>query len=687
MADIDDILANLLSGESNKQSKTPQKVESIVVNILQRLITGGLGAFCLILITIICAFVIRRELVKYRTYTTTMEIMLQNEKDSGKNGNVSSQIIGGITGWNTVTNKFDEIKIMSSRSVVLRMLRETHILDSAYVQQALSLGHPLSHADSVSLVDEKVNEFRKAVGISYEETTSKGSSSIIKLTIHGYQGKSKLILNGMVHAYNGHSKEFSDQCYAHTLNFLGYCIDSVRNEINKLDLYEENFSEENFIVNLNLQSSVYLDIDKNNETEVRELQLQQQLIRIIRDYMVDMGQDYKIVPANTGINDDQINKVVLQFNELVMRRSNYMTSMGEDAMRVQTINNQIEDQRQAIIVSISKLSEALDIRLAKFEQNLQESNDRLMTMPRKQLIMSYLAREREIIAPLYSQLQKKRTETLIAQAGEQDQCRVVSSPYVSESLLFAKGKSFYLMSVALALGLAFLFLWKIKLPEPNLQLENILSKSSLPVWGVIPQAPREVFEDDEWRRPGRKGSDRANNFDAALRSLLTHIEMSGAKTIVITSGYRKDGKTFLTHQLANLLIDKGISFEVLDWRSESNLREIINERREPSSSEDAVSYTLIDAGSYHENPELPILSREADTTLYCLRAEYSDLDSLDFSNYAVEQNLIFKGAMVVVQADINQRYAVNYGSFDYEVPSGLGVVFSMIKNNNRKKNT
>ena len=243
------------------------------------------------------------------------------------------------------------------------------------------------------------------------------------------------------------------------------------------------------------------------------------------------------------------------------------------------------------------------------------------------------------------------------------------------------------MSVALALGLAFLFLWKIKLPEPNLQLENILSKSSLPVWGVIPQAPREVFEDDEWRRPGRKGSDRANNFDAALRSLLTHIEMSGAKTVVITSGYRKDGKTFLTHQLANLLIDKGISFEVLDWRSESNLREIINERKEPSSSEDAVSYTLIDAGSYHENPELPILSREADTTLYCLRAEYSDLDSLDFSSYAVEQNLIFKGAMVVVQADINQRYAVNYGSFDYEVPSGLGVVFSMIKNNNRKKNT
>lgn len=684
MAEIDEILENLLSGEKQKKDKTPQKIEDIIIHILYRLIVGGLGAICLILITLVCAYLIRQQLVKYRTYTTTMEILLMNEKDGGKNSNVASEIIGGITGWNTINNKFDEIKIMSSRPVVARMLKDTHMIDSAYVYQARIKGSPLSQIDSIALLDSKVNSFRKAIQISYEETTSKGSSSIIKLKINGYQGRSKLILNGMVKAYNDHTRDYRNQCYAKTVDFLTYCIDSIRNEINKLDIYEENFSEDNFIVNLNLQNNVYLQTDKENEREIANLQLQRQLLRIIRNYMVEMGQDFKIVPANTGIDDEQINKIVLQFNDLVMRRSNYMTSMGEDAMRVQTINNQIEDQRQAIIVSISKLSEALDIRLSKYEQNLQESNERLMEMPRKQLIMAYIERERNIIVPLYNLLQQKKTETLIAKAGEQDQARIISLPYISESLLFSKSKLFYMIAFAVAFSLAFLYLWKLHLPDLGLQVGDILAKSELPIWGVIPTAPKEVILDDEWRKPDRKGDDSLLIFDSSLRSLLTRVEMKGAQAIVLTSGYKRDGKTFLTHQLANLFIDKQIPFEVIDWKSEPNVKQLILDYKQRCRQEEEKSYLLVDAGSYHENPDLPILSREADATIYCLRAEHSNLESLNFSNYLVEQKLIFNGAVVVAQAEIEQQQAVNFGSFDYKVPSGIGVVLAMFNKKDRK---
>lgn len=684
MAEIDEILGNLLSGEKQKKDKTPQKIEDIIIHILYRLIIGGLGAICLILITLVCAYLVRQQLVKYRTYSTTMEILLMNEKDGGKNSNVASEIIGGITGWNTTNNKFDEIKIMSSRPVIARMLKETHLIDSVYVSQARIKGSPLSKNDSITLLYSNIDSFRKSISFSYEETTSKGSSSIISLKINGYQGRSKLILNGMVKAYNDYTRDYRNQCYAKTIDFLSYCIDSIRNEINLLDIYEEEFSEDNYIVNLSLQNNFYLETDKENEKEVANLQLQRQLLRIIRNYMVDMGQDFKIVPANTGIDDDQINKIVLQFNDLVMRRSNYMTSMGEDAMRVQTINNQIEDQRQAIIVSISKLSEALDIRLSKYEQNLQESNNRLMEMPRKQLIMANIDRERSIIVPLYNLLQQKKTETLIAKAGEQDQARVISQPYITESLLFTKGKLFYMIAIAVALGLSFLYLWKLQLPDLGLQVGDILSRSQLPIWGVIPTAPKEVTLDDEWRKPDRKGNDSLVNFDSSLRSLLTRVEMKGAKTIVITSGYKHDGKTFLTHQLANLFIDRQIPFEVLDWKSESNTKQLMLDYKQRRSLEEDDSYLLVDAGSYHENPDLPILSREADVTLYCLRAEHSNRGSLDFSNYLVEKKLIFNGAVVVAQAEIEQQQPVNFGSFDYKVPSGFGVFLALYnKKNNR----
>ena len=53
--------------------------------------------------------------------------------------------------------------------------------------------------------------------------------------------------------------------------------------------------------------------------------------------------------------------------------------------------------------------------------------------------------------------------------------------------------------------------------------------------------------------------------------------------------------------------------------------------------------------------------------------------SLDFCNYAVEENLISNGAVVICQAPVNKDYEVSFGSFDYEVPSGIGVIKNILR--------
>lgn len=662
--EIDDILVSLF--ENSNEQKQPQSSNSFVVNVFRRLYRGGFGALLLFILTLLSAYVIRQYLGHFRTYTTSMEVMLMKEKDGGRNSNITSEIIGGITGWHTTTNKYDELHIMLSRPVLYRMLRKTNQLDSALFYQFKELDRHPTHNDTLSLVDKMTREFNKAVTISYNEgsPTNKATTSILTLSIKGYQGRSKKILNGIVEAYNENTRAYNNMCYANTMRFLDYCIDSVRHEINRLDDYEANFSENNFVVNLSQQSSVYLSMDRTNEDEVRNMQLQQQLIQIIRQYMVDMGDDYRVVPANTGIDDDQINKIVLQFNDLVMRRSNFMTSMGQDAMRVQTITNQIEDQRQAIIVSIDKLSQALDIRLGQAAQNLIESNERLLSMPRKQLVMAYITRERSIITPLYTSLQQKRTETLIAQATEQDQARVITPPYVTEASLFTSSKNFYLLAIVFGLVLSFIYLYKLELPEQNLSVEDVLGKCVIPVWGVLPNDGEDV--DSETKR---------DRYNTALHALLTRIKMSGSHLLLISSGYNKEGKTHFTKHFADLLSDHKESFEVFDWHNTSELLDIISARKNNNSG----VYTLIDAGSYHENPDLPLLSREADATIFCVRAEHSRMASLDFVNYAVKEKLLFNGAVVITEALTDCQNAVNFGSFDYIVPSGFAAIKSSIR--------
>lgn len=662
-SELDDMLVSLLEGTS-KEPKTPQSSSSFVVNVFRRLYKGGIGALLLVLLTLFAAFLIQRYLGHFRTYTTSMEIMLMKEKDGGRNSNITTEIVGRITGWHTTTNKYDELHIMLSRPVLYRMLQRTHQLDSALFHQFKTFDHRPTHADTLALVDQLTRQFNRAIEISYTDGgPTKATTSILTLSIKGYQGRSKKILNGIVDAYNANTRAYNNMCYANTLRFLDYCIDSVRQEINRLDNYEVNFSEKNFVVNLGQQSSVYLNVDRDYENEVRNMQLQQRLLQIIRSYMIDMGEDYRVVPANTGIDDDQINKIVLQFNDLVMRRSNFMTSMGQDAMRVQTITNQIEDQRHAIIISIDKLSQALDIRLSQAINNLKSSNDRLLKMPRKQLVKDYILRERAIITPLYTTLQQKRTETLIAQATEQDQARVITPPYVTEAAIFASAKNIYLLALLLGLALGFYYLYKLELPEQNLSVEDVLAKCVVPVWGILPNDGENDSSQQELR------------YQTALHALLTRIEMSGSHLLLITSGYEGEGKSHFCEHLAQLLKQQNKPFEVFKWEETPELLDVIKER----SGRQTEIYTLIDAGSFHENPDMPLLSREAENTIYCIRAEHSRMASLDFVNYAVKEKLLFNGAVVVTEAIVDSKNAVNFGSFDYIVPSGFAAIKSSIR--------
>lgn len=661
--ELDDLLVSMLK-ETDQEQKQPQTSGSFIVNVCRRIYRGGIGALLLVLLTLIASLLIHRYLSHFHSYTTSMEVMLMKEKDGGRNSNITSEIVGGITGWHTTTNKYDELHIMLSRPVVYRMLKTSHQLDSALWLQFKEMEHRPTHADTVALVDQLTREFNKAIEISYSEGDNfKGTTSILTLSIKGYHGQSKKILNGIVDAYNANTRAYNQMCYDNTLRFLDYCIDSVRQEINRLDNYEVNFSESNFVVNLSQQSNVYLDIDKNHEKDVRNMQLQKQLIQIIRQYMIDMGNDYRVVPANTGIDDDQINKIVLQFNDLVMRRSNFMTSMGQDAMRVQTINNQIEDQRQAIIISIDKLSQSLDIRLVQAAQNLKESNERLLKMPRKQLVKDYIERERSIITPLYTLLQQKRTETLIAMATEQDQARVITPPYVTESSLFPNSKIFYLLALILGICLGLYYLYKLELPEQNLSVEDVLAKCAVPVWGILPNDGNNDSEQQAIR------------YSTAIHALLTRIEMSGTHLLLITSGYDGEGKSHFTEHLAQILEEQQKPYEIFRWNDNLELGEIIKERKARTTD----IYTLIDAGSYHENPDIPLLSREAENTIYCIRAEHSRMASLDFVNYAVKEKLLFNGAVVVTEAIVDSKNAVNFGSFDYIVPSGFAAIKSSIR--------
>ncbi len=650
-------IENLLAELNEKRKKRSLAQNNILINIFRRIKKGWFRVLIILFSCVALAWLLYIPLKKVHFTTTKMGVMFNKEREANSKGNVSNEIVSRITGWTTTTNKYDEMAILTSHSVVGGMLRQTGKLDSAYIQHIKERGHQLSQDDSVKFVNEYVENFLKRVEVTYTQTKTNIKTSLITLSMSGSTEECAPLLIGLVNSYNQYTRAYNNQLYDNTLHFLDKCIDNLRSELDHIDEQDRIFREGNLIVDFSQQSDEYLNMDREMEDQLRNINLQIQLLNIIRNYMVDMGVDYKVVPANTGIDDNQINRIVIQFNDLVMRRSNFLTSMGEDAMRVKTITNQIEDQRQALIISIDKLTQSFNIRKAKFEQDLIESNARLEKMPKKRITLDQIDRERKIKTPLYQLLQEKYTETLIAKSAEQDQARIVTYPYTEETKLFDSPKNLYLIGFLLGILLSILYLWRMKLPARQLTLEEALQECELPCWSVMPKVYNKQL------------------YHNALEALLARIRISKAKIIAITCSYKEEEQGILAEQLDNLLDIQGENHQLLKWSSDDP--ELLS--KYIKNYDKTRGYLLIDCGSYHSNPEMPLISNYVDITIWNVVMNISKLKSIEFINYAINEGIVKNGALVLTDARIDKNNNVNFGTFDYSAPTGLAALTASIQ--------
>ncbi len=645
-------IENLIEELNNKRKNRSFVQSNILVSIFRRIRKGWWRALAIIIICLSLAWLLYIPLKRVHFTETKMGVMFNKEREANSKGNVSNEIVSRITGWTTTTNKYDEMAILTSHSVVGSMLWQTGKLDTVYKHHIQEIGHRLSHNDSIKFINAYVEGFLKKVEVTYVQTRLNIKTSLITLSMKGDTEECGPLLIGLVKSYNQYTRAYNYQLYDNTLRFLGHCIDSLKNELDKLDEYDRLFREENLIVNFDQQTNEYLNIDREMEDDLRNMNLQIQLLSIIRNYMIDMGKDYKVVPANTGIDDSQINRIVIQFNDLVMRRSNFLTSMGEDAMRVKTITNQIEDQRQALIISIDKLTQSFNIRKAKYEKDLEESDDRLQKMPHKRITLDQIERERDIKTPLYKLLQEKYTETLIAKSAEQDQARIVTYPYMEETKLFDSPKNLYLLGLLLGIILSVFYLWQIKLPPRKMTLEEALRECELPCWGVLPKMEKEEL------------------YHNALEALVSRIRMSDAKTIAVTCSYSKEEQGMLSEELAKMLEQQGEECKYIKWSHDS--QQLFS--KQIALYDKPQGYLVIDASSYHTNPEMPLISKQVDVTLWNIVMDVSELQSVDFINYAIEEEIVKKGALVLTESRIDKANNVSFGTFDYKEPTGIAAL-------------
>ncbi|MCR5820079.1 MAG: hypothetical protein K6F94_03915, partial [Bacteroidaceae bacterium] len=162
-------LESLIEEINAKRNQRPLSQNIFLINILRRIKKGWWTVVLIILTCLFLAWLLYIPLSKVHFTKTKMGVMFNKEREANSQGNVSYEIVSGITGWTTTTNKYDEMAILTSHSVVGAMLTQTGRLDSAYYYHVQELGHVLSPSDSIKFVNAFVESFLGRVQVTYTQ--------------------------------------------------------------------------------------------------------------------------------------------------------------------------------------------------------------------------------------------------------------------------------------------------------------------------------------------------------------------------------------------------------------------------------------------------------------------------------------------------------------------------------------
>lgn len=396
----------------------------------------------------------------------------------------------------------------------------------------------------------KAKSLIKNLSVSSISSRTYIQSDIISLHYVDFLPKRcEAILNDLVYQYNEDSKSFRNKSTSNTIAFLDERLESISKELGQIEGQYQKYRRSNTVVDVNAQSSLSLTTDQKYESELNAVNLQIELLAIIRDYIEHMNNARSVIPANIGIADTGLNATINQYNTLVMERNRMAASSSDSNPLVVAADSQINELLVSIRASIKNLEKSYGLQRTNIEVKLQEGRRKISNIPQQQQALSSFERQQQIKEPLYILLQQKREEALIALASISDQCKVIDTAD-STAVPTAPNKN---MIYLLALLLGFVLPPGVFYTKQFLRVSvdgksDIISRTSLPVIASIPLTDQA----DHLIRPNGR-----DPHEEALRVLRSNFRYYPYRVYQVLSSSPGEGKTFIAANIAASLAHAG----------------------------------------------------------------------------------------------------------------------------------
>lgn len=356
-------------------------------------------------------------------------------------------------------------------------------------------------------------------------------------------------LNELLKSYNEDANEDKNEVATKTDEFIRERLLNIRGDLDITESNLEQYKKSNDLINLTNDATNSLTKTTEYQSKQVELETQLNLITALVNYTNNPANAMQVIPANLGLQNNNLNQSISKYNEFVLQRNRLIKSSSEDNPSVQRITAELEEMWPSIRISLEAIKNDLQAQKRSADNQFHMFNSRIQSTPTQERALTNIMRQQQIQSNLYLMLLQKREENAISLASTAAKARIIDSPQCRGQVA-PKRMIIWMSALILGIGFPIGFIFLLNLLRYHIEgREDIEKLTKIPILADIPLGKKMV--DGEHALVVHENSN--NTMEEAFRGLRTNlrfVQNATEKVICVTSCIPGEGKTFVSTNLA-----------------------------------------------------------------------------------------------------------------------------------------
>jgi succinoglycan biosynthesis transport protein ExoP len=469
--------------------------------------------------------------------------------------------------WSSSNDIETQISILTSYSVFEKVAERLGLIPRRGIPE---------HSPMKSNVIRIIDQLQSKVEVSRQQFTN-----ILNVKVEdGNPHFAQRLANTLAQTYKEMHSQNQMKRTTEAINYIEDQLRSVRRKLREAEEEFNQFSQENQLLSIDLQSENLLARNQEIQDRIRELQEAkvdiQTLIERLDQFMKNSpgsGENFYSKRAD-GQYQSANNRLV----ELQLKRDTLLEDFTPQHPEVIAINRKITENARKMKLLLQMQARELRKREGDAERELVDLDRKANTLMESKLEYDRLKRKVNLYHDMTSLLERKYQEALIKKAEKPEEVTIVKPALTpTQPINPPKTTSTGVMGIVIGLVLGMVSAFIVETFDTSLgAIEDVEQTLKIPVLGVIAHAEGKALQESLKEKFPEGGKDFANPqkvnlishfapksmVSESFRALRTNIQFKDAennvKAVAVTSASPQEGKTFVSINLAVTMAQAGI---------------------------------------------------------------------------------------------------------------------------------